>query len=170
MIIYGREQFFEVRVLIQQFLKAGELDSLNESMWQDAYQRRNCELGFDEYKKHELRKHNKFISGSTKVDISMVTENYERVYENGPYKKIERDKIVAVVIEDTYAYDFPARFLIEHENFNEVVSYTATYIGQAVKEEKIEVAGYVEQGRDGKRRMLVGTNREAAGEYIRVVE
>lgn len=170
MVIYGREQFFKTRELIKQFLKTGELLALNESMWRDAYQRRDCELSFEEYKKYELKKYNKFISGSTKVDISMVPENYERVYENGPYKKIERDKIVAVVIEDTYAYDFPARYFIEHEKFNEVVSYTATYIGQAVKGEKIEVAGYVEQGRDGKRRLLVGTNREATGEYIRVVE
>jgi uncharacterized protein len=170
MIVYGREQFFEVRELAKQFLTSGQLTSLDETMWRDAYERRGCELSFDEYKKYELKKYNKFISGTTKVDISLVTENYERVYENGPYKKIERDKIIAEVIEDTYAYDFPARYFIEHENFNEVVSYTATYIGQAVKGDKIEVAGYVEQGVDGKRRLLVGTNREATGEYIRVID
>ncbi len=170
MIVYGREQFFKVRELVKKLLVTGELKSLDESMWQDAYQRRDCTLSFDEYKKHELRKYNKFISGSTKVDISMVAENFERVYENGPYKKIKRDKIEALVVEDTYAYDFPSRYFIEHDKFNEVVSYTATYIGQAINGEKIEVAGYVEQGRDGKKRLLVGTNREAAGEYIRLVE
>lgn len=170
MVIYGREQFFKVRDLVKQSLNTGELGTLNEAMWQDAYQRRDCALSFDEYKKHELRKYNKFISGSTKVDVSMIPETYERVYENGPYKKIERTRIVAEVIEDTYAYDFPSRYFIEHEKFNEVVSYTATYTGQAVNGEKIEVAGYVEQGRDGKNRLLVGTNREAAGEYIRVID
>ncbi len=170
MIVYGREHFFKVRDLVKKFLVTGELESLDESMWQDAYQRRACTISFDEYKKHELRKYNKFTSGSTKVDISMVTENYERVYENGPYKKIKRDKIEAIVVEDTYAYDFPSRYFIEHGEFNEVVSYTATYTGQAVNGEKIEVSGYVEQGRDGKKRLLVGTNREATGEYIRVVE
>jgi uncharacterized protein len=170
MIVYGRERFFIVRELIKKYLKTGELKSLDEPMWQQTYQRRNCELKFDEYKSHELKKFNKCISGETKVDISMVTENYERVYENGPYKKIGRDKIIAVVVEDTYAYDFPARYLIEHSCFNEVVSYTATYIGQARKGEKIEVAGHIEQGKDGKNRLLVGTNREAASEYIRVVK
>jgi uncharacterized protein len=170
MVIYGREQFFRVRELAKEFLKTGKLNQLDESMWQEAYQRRGCELSFDEYKKYELKKYNKFISGSTKVDISLVAENFERVYENGPYKKIERDKIEALVVEDTYAYDFPARYFIEHEKFNEVVSYTATYVGQAVNGDKIEVAGYIEQGVDGKRRLLVGTNREAAGEYIRVIE
>lgn len=170
MIVYGREPFFKVRELLQQFLKTGELKSLDESMWQDAYQRRDCSISFDEYKKHELRKYNKFISGSTKVDVSMIPENYERVNENGPYKKIERTNVVAEVLDDTYVFDFPARYLIEHESYNEVVSYTATYTGQAVKGEKIVVAGYVEEGRDKKRRILVGTNREADGEYIRVVE
>jgi uncharacterized protein len=170
MIVYGRERFFIVRELVKKFLKTGKLKSLDESMWQQTYQRRNCELSFDEYKSHELKKFNKCISGKTKVDISMVTENYERVYENGPYKKIGRDKIIAVVVEDTYAYDFPARYLVENDSFNEVVSYTATYIGQARKGDKIEVAGYIEEGKDGKNRLLVGTNREAASEYIRVVK
>jgi uncharacterized protein len=170
MIIYGREQFFKARELVKKYLETGELQQLDDDLWQDAYQRRGCELNFDEYKKYELKKFNKFSSGSTKVDITMVAENFERVYENGPYKKIERDKIEAVVIDDTYAYDFPSRYFIEHDKYNEVVSYTATYIGQAVNGEQIEVAGYVEEGVDGKRRILVGTNREAAGEYIRVIE
>ncbi|HIF50363.1 MAG TPA: hypothetical protein EYQ42_02315 [Thiotrichaceae bacterium] len=170
MVIYGREQFFKVREIVQQLLKSGKLEPLSDAMWQDAYQRRNCTISFDEYHAHELRKYNKFVSGSTKVDISMVPENYERVYENGPYKKIKRDEIEAIVIDDIYAYDFPARYLIEHEKFNEVVSYTATYVGQAVKGERIRVAGYIEQGIDGKQRLLVGTNREAAGEYICIIK
>jgi len=170
MVIYGREQFFKVREIVQQLLRSRKLEPLSDVMWQDAYQRRNCTISFDEYHTHELRKYNKFVSGSTKVDISMVPENYERVYENGPYKKIKRDKIEAIVIDDIYAYDFPARYLIEHEKFNEVVSYTATYVGQAVKGERIEVAGYIEQGIDGKQRILVGTDREAAGEYICIIK
>jgi uncharacterized protein len=169
MIVYGRERFFEVRELIQQFLKTGELKQLDESSWQDAYQRRDCTLSFDEYQSHELRKFNKCISGETKVDISMIPEIYERVQENGPYRKTGRDKILSVVLEDTYAYDFPARYVIKHDTINEVVSYTATYTGQARKGEKIEAAGYVEQGSDGNNRLIVGTSREAAGEYIRVV-
>ncbi len=170
MIVYGRERFFRVRKLIQQFLKTGELKLLNESFWQDAYQRRDCALSFDEYQSHELRKFNKCISGKTKVDISMIPEIYERVQENGPYKKTGQNKISSVVVDDTYAYDFPARYLIEHDTINEVVSYTATYTGQALKGEKIEAAGYIEQGSDGNNRLLVGTSREAAGEYIRVIE
>ena len=170
LIIYGRERFFKVRQAIQKYLNAGELGALNESMWQDAWQRRDCTLDFADYQSHELRKFNKCMSGTTKVDISMIPETVERFQENGPYKKIGQDKIISIVTEDAYAYDFPARYFIDHETINELVSYTATYIGQAQKGEKIEAAGYVEQGSDGRKRLLVGTSREAVGEYIRVVE
>ena len=33
----------------------------------------------------------------------------------------------------------------------------------------IEASGFIEQGGDGKKRLLVGTSREAVGEYIRIV-
>ncbi len=170
MIIYSRERFFKARQYIQQYLDSGELKLLNESLWQETYQRRGCSLSFEDYRSHELRKFNKCISGTSKVDLSMIPETYERFQENGPFKKTGKDKILSVVTEDTYAYDFPARYFIEHETINEVVSYTATYTGQAQKGEKIEAAGFVEQGSDGKNRLLVGTSREASGEYIRVLE
>lgn len=169
MIIYGRDQFFTVRQLIQSNIESGKLKLLDDTFWQDAFQRRDCTLSFDEYKKHELRKYNKCISGSTKVDVSMIPEKYERVEEKGPYKKIGRDKIISRVTDDTYAYDFPARYTIAHDVIKELVSYTATYTGQAVVGEKIEAEGYIEQDRTGENRLVVGTSREAYGEYIRVV-
>ena len=43
------------------------------------------------------------------------------------------------------------------------------YIGQAKKGEKIEAAGFIEEDKDGVRRLLVGTSREAEEEYIRIV-
>lgn len=169
-VIYGRERFFTARRLIQEYIASGQLDSLSESLWQDAYQRRDCALSFNEYKYHETRKFNKCVSGSSKVDISMIPDTAERFQENGPYKKIGQDKILSVVTGDAYAYDFPARYMIDHQVIDEVVSYTATYTGQVRQGEKVEAAGYVEQGSDGRKRLLVGTSREAAGEYIRVVD
>ncbi len=168
-VIYGRDRFYEARKLIIKFIESGQLQPLSESQWRDAYQRRDCEISFDEYKFHELRKYNKCVSGTSKVDISMMPENYERFQENGPYKKIAQEKVLSIVTDDSYAYDFPSRYIIDHEAFNEVVSYTATYTGQAKKGEKIEAAGFIEQGGDGKKRLLVGTSREADNEYIRVI-
>jgi uncharacterized protein len=168
-VIYGRELFFKARQTIKKYFESGELESLSELLWREAWQRRDCALSFDEYQSHEIRKFNKCISGTSKVDISMIPETYERFQENGPYKKTGQDKILSVVTDDKYAYDFPARYIVGHETINEVVSYTATYTGQARTGEKIEAAGYIEQDCDGNCRLLVGTSREAAGEYIRII-
>ena len=169
MVIYGRENFFKVRTVIKNLMKSSQLSYLDKEFWQDAYQRRDCSISFEEYQWHESRKFNKCVSGTTKVDVSMVPDENERVKECGPFKKSGKKRIEAAIIDDTFSYDFPARYIIEHESINEIVSYTATYTGQVEKEERIEAAGYVEQGSDGKNRLLVGSSREATGEYIRVI-
>tara|TARA_R110002072_G_scaffold74374_4_gene176226 strand:- start:5446 stop:6381 length:936 start_codon:yes stop_codon:yes gene_type:complete len=169
-IIYGRELFYKVRQSIKNYIESGELEALDNPSWIDAFQRRSCDISFEDYCLHEKRKFNKCISGTSKVDISMIPEVSERFQENGPFQKQGREKIESIVTDDTYAYDFPARYFTDHETISEVVSYTATYIGQVQKGERIEAAGYVEQDSDGKTRLLVGTSREAAGEYIRVAD
>ncbi len=166
-VIYGRERFFAVRRLIKKYLAA---EALPDALWQNAWRRRACALDFAEYKLHELRKFNKCVSGISTVDISMVPESHERFQENGPYKKIGQRMISGIVTDDNYAYDFPARYAIAHETIDEIVSYTATYAGQARTGEMIEAAGYIEQGGDKRQRLVVGTSREAVGEYLRLVQ
>ena len=168
-VIYGREAFLKIRSQIKNSLAIGELNSLNQIMWQDAYERRNCALSFDDFYFHEIRKFNKFMFGNSKVDISAIPNEIEKYEESGPYKKVGKDKILSMVTNDKYAYDFPARYSIKHDSIKEVISYTATYIGQAKKGEKIEAAGFIEEDKDGVRRLLVGTSREAEEEYIRIV-
>ena len=169
-IIYGREQFLKIRKYIKNSLDKVGINSLTQAMWKDAYERRDCALSFNEFYSHEKRKFNKFIFGNSKIDISAIPKKGEKYKESGPYKKISKDEISSIVTNDTYAYDFPARYLINHNRIKEVVSYTATYTGQARKGEKIEAAGFVEQDRDGVYRLLVGTSREAKDEYIRVID
>ena len=168
-VIYGREAFLKIRSQIKNSLATGELNPLNQAMWKDAYERRDCSLSFNDFYSHEVRKFNKFISGNSKVDISAIPNKDEKYKESGPYKKIGKDKILSIVTDDSYAYDFPSRYLIKHEKIKEVISYTATYTGQARKGERIEAVGFVEQDKEGIYRLLVGTSREAKDEYIRVV-
>ena len=168
-VIYGREAFLKIRNQIKNSLAIGELNSLNQVMWEDAYERRNCALNFDDFYFHERRKFNKFMFGNSKVDVSAIPNEVEKYKESGQYKKVGKDKILSIVKDDKYAYDFPARYSIKHDSIKEVISYTATYIGQAKKGEKIEAAGFIEEDKDGVRRLLVGTSREAEEEYIRIV-
>ena len=73
------------------------------------------------------------------------------------------------VIDDEYAFDYPAVFKIDHHELDAVVCFTATYTGQAVKGELIEVSGQIERSSTGIKRIVVGSSREANAEYIKVI-
>lgn len=71
--------------------------------------------------------------------------------------------------EDTFAFDSPARYGIDHPDVSEIVCCTPTYVGQARRGEVIQAAGWLEETSRGTRRLIVGTSREAPGEYVRVL-
>ncbi len=75
----------------------------------------------------------------------------------------------ATVIDDSAAFAYPAEFAIDHDILTSIVSFTATYNGQAIKGERVEVSGIIEQAADGSQRIVVGSSREAHGEYIKVI-
>ncbi len=170
LVVYGRDAFFQAREVIKQCLHSGSLQALDDLAWQDAYRRRGCSLDFQEYLQHELRKLNKCVSGSSKVDLTMIPDPDEQISRTVSYKKCQPETITALVRDDRYAYDFPASYAIDHDLINEVVVFTGTYIGQAIAGETIEASGIVEQDESGNRRLVVGTSREAVGEYLRVIE
>ena len=58
-----------------------------------------------------------------------------------------------------------AVYLVDHEEVSRVLSFTHTYSGQAKPGEAIEAAGVLEQHGD-EQWLIVGTTREAKGEYI----
>ncbi|NYT46636.1 MAG: HAD hydrolase-like protein [Candidatus Methanofishera endochildressiae] len=57
--------------------------------------------------------------------------------------------IRALVADAQYAFDYPAKFLLDHPDIAEVLCYTATYTGQAEAGEVIEV-GAVENQHGGR--------------------
>jgi len=64
------------------------------------------------------------------------------------------------------ANDNPATYLIDHEEISRVLSFTHTYSGQALDGERIQAKGVCEVHGD-EQWLIVGTSREARGEYIR---
>ena len=73
------------------------------------------------------------------------------------------------MVDDTRGFDYPAEFKIDHPQITAVVSFTATYTGQAVNGETVAVSGVLEQSEQGVKRIVVGSSREAQGEYIKVI-
>ena len=166
LVCYDREVFQQLRQGVQSLIARNLCQHLNDQDWLDSYQRRSCELSLEEYIDHERRKHNKAMINHRKFDLSLVAP--PRVSAVRRYLKLGKIRLETRVIEDQYAFDYPAEFGLEHPEIASVVSFTATYAGQAQKGEYIQVAGQLEEDELGVKRIVVGSSREAAGEYIKL--
>ena len=169
LVIYDRSAFQKSRDLIRRLIGKGILSNLTREFWIDSYERRDCSLTFEEYVWHEQRKFNKAVFRGTKFDISLVTESVSD--KTSTYTKSGKICIQSRITDDQFAFDTPSRYLIDDPGFTEVISFTPTYTAQAVKGELVEMSGFIEtSGKDGKQRIVIGTSREAEGEYIKVVK
>lgn len=167
LVVYGRDNFSRLRSIVQQAITEKTLDPLSEVLWKESYQRRACSLTLNEYLWHEKRKHNKASFSDTKIDFSLVSEpGYEALQ---PFRKIKTAKITAPVTDARYAFDHPACYQIDHPEISEIASFTPTYTGQAVTGETVVASGMLEESDCGLRRLVVGSSREAPGEYIKVI-
>lgn len=169
LVVYGRQAFHQTRDAVKQAVASGLIEELDLSLMKDNFNRRGGDLNFDDFAWHESRKFNKAAIDGTKFDIGMVCLPDELEHDHHHYIKQGVSTVKAVVLDDHRAFDFPARYLIDNEMTPEVVSFTHTYVGQAIAGETIEVSGAVEcDSASGQRRLVVGSTREAIGEYIKV--
>jgi len=169
LVFYSRTTFNQAREITQQLINQEKCSELSEADWLESYDRRNCDLSYAEYVWHEKRKFNKAMIHQRKFDLSFVDANpIQGNLES--YKKLNPIVLKTQVIDDTFSFDYPAEFIIKHPKISSIICYTATYTGQAKKGEWIEVAGLVEQSEQGIQRIVVGSNREATGEYIKVID
>jgi len=168
LVVYGRDNFFRARVLVRALVEAGQLGDLDADAWRDAYGRRGCELDYAEFLRHERRKGNKGMIEGTKFDLALIAEEIEPA-PAAIWRKTGKARLRACVLDDAGAFDHPARYLVGHPEIGEILSFTHTYAGQAQTGEWIEAAGAVESADDGRQRLVVGSSREALGEFIRVL-
>lgn len=167
LVIYGREAFFQARALIRRAMADGTLDVLDAEDWREAYERRGCALGFEEYLWHERRKFNKGMIDGTKFDITLIGKDFP--VESGPVRKLGMMVVRARVLDARYAYDHPAIYQLDHPGITQARAFTQTYAGQAETGETVEISGVLEETTAGSRYLVVGTSREAPGEYIKVL-
>lgn len=167
LVFYSREVFNQARQITRQLIIEGYCSQLADNHWLESYDRRSCDLSYDDYVWHEKRKFNKAVINQRKFDLTLVNLSVRSDHPIS-YKKIQPIVLKAQVVDDSLSFDYPAEFVIQHPEINSIVCYTATYTGQAKTGEWVEVSGVVERASDGQRRVVVGSNREAAGEYIKV--
>ena len=167
LVCYQPTQFSQLRQVLAQLITEDRCQSLSANDWLEAFQRRACvDLTLDDYIWHEQRKLNKGIINQRKFDLSLVNPSTDEPLR---YQKLGYVKLQAKVVDDGAGFDYPACFVIDHATIQSVVSFTATYNGQAQRGETILAAGQLEMDAFGQQRLVIGSSREAVGEYIRVL-
>jgi predicted nucleotidyltransferase len=162
-VVYGHS-WWKAREIVARAKAKGLLQELDEAMWKRIYSKRRPEIGFDEFVLHELRKGNRGMIDGTYFDL-LFTRDYSQIKTTLPGKVIGRRKIVGKVVDAQFSFDSPAIFKLDHE-VSEIFCYSHTYAGQALPGEIVEAMGVLEETPAGQR-LVVGTTREAKGEWIR---
>lgn len=170
LVFYDHAVFHLARDGIRHLIHEGQLSDLSDTDWQESYQRRCCELSYEEYVWHEKRKFNKCLINSRKVDLGFVSPQLPANLNQTRYAKLHLETITVRIKDDTKGFEYPTLYTVYHPEIESIVCYTATYTGQAIVNEWVEVCGQLEEQLDnGNKRIIVGSSREAKGEYIKVV-
>lgn len=166
LVVYG-EYWFRAVEMLRDATVSGVLESIDEAMWRRIYEKRRPELDFNEFLLHEKRKWNRGKIGTTYFDI-LYTRSYADA-ESVPHAKgrvLGMGTIEATVTDARFSHDSPAIYHVDHEEVSSVLSFTHTYSGQAREGEVIKARGILEE-HGGDVWLIVGTSREAKGEFIR---
>lgn len=166
LVFYHRASFHQARQVTKSLIEENKLQNLTAQDWQETFARRDCELDFADYVWHEQRKFNKAMINRRKFDLSLLEETWEATEA---YSKLGAITLTVQISNDCYGFDYPARFLLAHPEIKVILCFTATYNGQAQTGEWVEVAGQLEVSPSGDKRIVVGSSREARGEYIKVL-
>ncbi|MCX6681984.1 MAG: DNA polymerase subunit beta [Methanoregula sp.] len=165
LVVYGKH-WFTAQCTLRDATGAGTIEGLTPKMWRRVYEKRKPEIPFDTFVLHEERKWNRGQVEGTYFDL-LFTRSYDELdrITVGCGAVLGKTTIGARVTDASFAFDSPAVYEIEHEEFSRVLSFTHTYCGQALAGEIIEACGVAEQ-HGTERWLVVGTTREARGEYI----
>lgn len=163
LVCYDLPTFHQTRATIRNLIEQNFLSDLTHKDWRESYARRDCDLSFENYVWHEQRKANKGVIHGRKFDLSLV-ESSEN--QGKKFSKLGKITLQTQITDASRAFCYPAEFELAHSKIQKMVCFTATYIGQAITGETVEISGQLEQDEAGNQRIVVGSNREARGEYI----
>jgi predicted nucleotidyltransferase len=163
-VVYG-PWWWKARDIVATAKAQGEISDLDEATWRKIYFKRTPEIGFDEFILHEKRKGNRGMIDGTYFDLLFVRD-WRQIQPQAPGRAIGQRRIEAKVIDAEFAFDSPAILRLDHDEVKEIFCYSHTYAGQALPGETGEACGMLEETPDGQR-LVVGTTREARGEWIR---
>jgi predicted nucleotidyltransferase len=154
-VVYGKKYFDDAREIL---MDSSQIGFLNKDEWKAYYIKRfprEKDLDFRTFQWHEMRKQNIGVIEGTIFNLLCV-----------PIKLV---KMKCLVLNADEAFNVPSIYRVDHPQVRSVISFTHSFAGQAEAGETIEVSGVLEKTEDEDYRVIVGTSREAEGEYIKVV-
>lgn len=165
LVVYG-DAWFTAQRQLRHLVETGVIPPMSTAMWRKVYEKRAPEIPFDAFVLHEQRKWNRGEFEGTYFDL-LYTRSYADLdaLPTGAGKVIGRATIEATVTDASLSFDSPAVYAVDQDEISRVLSFTHTYAGQALAGEVIEARGVVEE-HDDELWLIVGTTREARGEYI----
>jgi uncharacterized protein len=163
-VVYG-PMWWKARAIIERAKARGLIEDLDEFTWKKIYSKRKPEISFEEFMTHEKRKGNRGMIDGTYFDL-LFTRDWNQICQHPAGRPLGPGLIEAKVIEAEFAFDSPAIFHLDHPEVREIFCFTHTYAGQALPGETVEAKGVLEETDKGLR-LVVGTTREARGEWIR---
>jgi predicted nucleotidyltransferase len=167
-VVYG-PWWWKARDALARAKEEGLIQDLDLEMWRRIYSKRKPETGFEEFILHERRKGNRGMIEGTYFDL-LFTRDYSQIDPQppSPGEVLGRRRIKALVLDAAFAFDSPAIYRLDHPEVAELLCYSHTYAGQAWPGETVEAEGVLEKTPRGLR-LVVGTTREAKGEWIRSI-
>jgi hypothetical protein len=166
-VVYG-PWWWRAREIVNRAKVEGIIQDLDDATWMKIYNKRKPETSLGEFVLHEKRKGNRGMIDGTYFDL-LFTRDWDQIVTHSPGRPVERRKIIAEVEDATFSFDSPAIYRLKQQksdDISEIFCYSHTYAGQALPGETLEANGVVEETANGLR-LVVGTTREARGEWIR---
>jgi predicted nucleotidyltransferase len=163
-VVYG-PIWWKARDIVTLAKAKGIIGDLDEPTWRKIYAKRKPEISFEEFMRHETRKGNRGMIEGTYIDL-LFTRDWSQIQTQPTGKPAGEGRIEARVTNADFAFDSPSIFHLDHPEVKEIFCYSHTYAGQALPGETIEAKGVLEETAQGLR-LVVGTTREARGEWIR---
>jgi predicted nucleotidyltransferase len=163
-VVYG-PIWWKARDIVARAKADGKIGDLEEPTWRKIYAKRKPEISFEEFMLHETRKGNRGMIEGTYFDL-LFTREWNQIQTQPSGKPAGEQQIEARVINADFAFDSPAIYRLDHPEVKEIFCYSHTYAGQALPGETIEAKGVLEETAQGLR-LVVGTTREARGEWIK---
>lgn len=180
------KQYRGKEVFIEQADKKIKVEGITNDYWDFVYNKRMSDesLTKEEFRWYENRKANRGTINGTLFDI-LATKDYDEIegeWGDSVYEPQGTAEIECDITSALGAFDNPSLYTIKNVkvidgvdvDLTEVVSFTHTYAGEVVDGEHVVARGKVEKviinGEFSHYRLVVGTTREAVGEYLKLKE